>query len=75
MVAKKQKNYFYSNGCIDNGFLQINSHSTIWSNELSGVMKNVYVPVTAAKSIYNDEKGFLIIVSLLFADPQRMRVT
>ncbi|XP_021771006.1 uncharacterized protein LOC110735151 [Chenopodium quinoa] len=86
-VAKKQKKDFYSNGSIDNGFLRINSQSDsvldveshlaepVWSNEFSGVMKNVYGPVTAAKSIYEDEKGFLIIVSLPFADPQRVRVT
>ncbi|CAO2826118.1 unnamed protein product [Amaranthus hypochondriacus] len=86
-VAKKQRKDFYSNGNIDNGFLRISSHSDsildveshlvepAWAGNFSGVMKNVYGPVTAAKSIYEDEKGFLIIVSLPFADLQRVRVT
>lgn len=86
-VAKKQRKDLYPNGIIDNGFLQINSHSNgildveshsiepVWINEFTGVMKNVCGPVTAAKSIYEDDKGFLIIVSLPFADLQRVRVT
>lgn len=70
-----------------NGFLQISAHSDAttdaeshsvelpWLNEFTGVMKNVYGPVTAAKSIYEDDKGFLIIVSLPFADLQKVKVT
>ncbi|KAL2897013.1 Ribosome-releasing factor 2 mitochondrial [Bienertia sinuspersici] len=87
-VAKKQKKDSCPNGSVDNGFLRINSQSDngvldveshfaepVWTNEFSGVMKNVNGPVTAAKSIYEDEEGFLIIVSLPFADLQRVRVT
>lgn len=85
--SKKPRKDFYSNGINDNGFLRINSQSNgildveshptepLWLNEFSGVMKNVYGPVTAAKSIYEDDKGFLIIVSLPFADLQKVRVT
>ncbi|KAF2288706.1 hypothetical protein GH714_010881 [Hevea brasiliensis] len=39
------------------------------------VMKNVYGPVTAAKTIYEDEEGYLIIISLPFVDLQRVKVT
>lgn len=67
----------------DNGFLQINSHvdglvtpiDTPWANDFTGVMKNVYGPVTGAKTIYEDDKGFLIIISLPFSDLQRLKVT
>ncbi|CAN6921179.1 unnamed protein product [Brassica oleracea] len=46
-----------------------------WSNEFTGVMKDVYGPVTAAKTIYEDDKGYLIIVSLPLVDPERVKVT
>ncbi|CAL9008018.1 hypothetical protein PRUPE_2G233000 [Prunus persica] len=46
-----------------------------WFNEFSGVMKNASGPVTAAKTIYEDDEGFLIIVSLPFVDLQRVKVT
>jgi len=46
-----------------------------WLNEFSGVMRNVYGPVTAAKTIYEDDQGYLIIVSLPFADLTRVKVT
>ncbi|KAJ7980874.1 HSP20-like chaperones superfamily protein [Quillaja saponaria] len=46
-----------------------------WLSEFSGVMRNVYGPVTAAKTIYEDEHGYLIIVSLPFADLKRVKVT
>ncbi|GFZ18003.1 HSP20-like chaperones superfamily protein [Actinidia rufa] len=45
-----------------------------WMNEFSGVMKNVYGPVMAAKTIYEDEEGYLIIITLPFADPERVKV-
>ncbi|XP_065870131.1 uncharacterized protein [Euphorbia lathyris] len=47
----------------------------VWVNEFSGVMKNVYGPVTAAKTIYEDDEAFLILISLPFADLQRVKVT
>ncbi|KAF2306154.1 hypothetical protein GH714_013623 [Hevea brasiliensis] len=42
---------------------------------ISGVMKNAYGPVTAAKTIYEDEEGYLIIISLPFVDLQRVKVS
>ncbi|KFK36646.1 hypothetical protein AALP_AA4G151800 [Arabis alpina] len=46
-----------------------------WSNEFSGAMKNVYGPVTAAKTIYEDEEGYLIIISLPFVDLNNVKVS
>ncbi|KAL1558665.1 hypothetical protein AAHA92_09102 [Salvia divinorum] len=45
-----------------------------WLNEFTGVVRNVYGPVTAAKTIYEDEEGYLILVTLPFADPERVKV-
>ncbi|CAA6661757.1 unnamed protein product [Spirodela intermedia] len=46
-----------------------------WLAEFSGVMKRAYGPVTAAKTIYEDEEGYLIVVSLPFADLLRVKVS
>ncbi|CAK9137861.1 unnamed protein product [Ilex paraguariensis] len=45
-----------------------------WMKEFSGVMRNVYGPVMAAKTIYEDEEGYLIIVTLPLSDPERVKV-
>lgn len=46
-----------------------------WANDFSGVMRQACGPVTAAKTIYEDDKGYLIMVSLPFTDIQRVRVS
>ncbi|KAG1365763.1 putative translation initiation factor IF-2 [Cocos nucifera] len=46
-----------------------------WLNEFSGVMRHAYGPVTAAKTIYEDEQGYLIMVSLPFVDQQSVKVS
>ncbi|KAG0466540.1 hypothetical protein HPP92_018120 [Vanilla planifolia] len=46
-----------------------------WLNEFSGVMRQAYGPVTAAKTIYEDDEGYLIMVSLPFSDQQRVKVS
>lgn len=46
-----------------------------WLADFSGVILNTSGPVTAAKSIYEDEKGYLIMVSLPFTDMNRVRVS
>jgi hypothetical protein len=86
-VCNKRKKDLFSHGNDDNCYVPNNSHfdrvldmkiypvNPPWLNEFSGVMKNVYGPVTVAKTIYEDDKGFLIIVSLPFADLQRVKVT
>ncbi|KAK6142125.1 hypothetical protein DH2020_006993 [Rehmannia glutinosa] len=45
-----------------------------WLSEFTGVMRNVYGPVSAAKTIYEDEEGYLILVTLPFADPEKVKV-
>ncbi|KAK3151215.1 hypothetical protein QOZ80_3AG0243130 [Eleusine coracana subsp. coracana] len=46
-----------------------------WMNDFSGVMRHASGPVTAAKTIYEDSKGYLIIISLPFADIQSVKVS
>ncbi|KAL6508944.1 hypothetical protein OROHE_021503 [Orobanche hederae] len=45
-----------------------------WLGEFSGVLRNVYGPVTGAKTIYEDEEGYLILVTLPFSDPEKVKV-
>lgn len=51
------------------------SDRPLWLSESSGVLMDASGPVTGAKSIYEDEKGYLIMVSLPFTDMSRLRVT
>lgn len=55
--------------------IQIQDHTPSWSNDFSGVMRHSCGPVTAAKTIYEDDKGYLIMVSLPFTDINRVRVS
>nr|KAJ0220165.1 hypothetical protein LSAT_V11C200093430 [Lactuca sativa] len=81
--SKRRKNFFPHGNDDDNsdgvhdGVLdvQVHPHEPHWLTEFSGVMRNTYGPVTAAKTIYEDEEGFLIVVSLPCADLQRVKVT
>ncbi|XP_020702560.1 uncharacterized protein LOC110114131 [Dendrobium catenatum] len=45
-----------------------------WINHFSGVMRHVCGPVTAAKTIYEDDNGYLIMVTLPFSDQHRVKV-
>ncbi|KAF8397511.1 hypothetical protein HHK36_016428 [Tetracentron sinense] len=86
-VCNKRKKEFFPHENDDDCCLPINPHSyrapdmeahmiePFWLNEFSGVMRNIYGPVTAAKTIYEDEEGYLIVTSLPFADLQRVKVT
>ncbi|KAL3839546.1 hypothetical protein ACJIZ3_024137 [Penstemon smallii] len=82
-VSNKRKKDFFSQGNEEDGFLAAtNGHDRIpdleaphWLNEFSGVLRNVYGPVTAAKTIYEDEKSYLIVLSLPFVDLQRVKVS
>lgn len=78
----KRKKDFFEEDC----FLAMNGPDQIpiseahpnephWLNDFSGTLRNVYGPVTAAKSIYEDEAGYLILISLPFVDLQRVKVT
>ncbi|MBA0734811.1 hypothetical protein Gogos_018702 [Gossypium gossypioides] len=55
--------------------MEIHPSEPHWLNDFSGVMKSTYGPVTAAKAIYEDEAGYLIIISLPFVDLQRVKVS
>ncbi|ONK62281.1 uncharacterized protein A4U43_C07F2290 [Asparagus officinalis] len=82
----KRKKDFFPRG-MDDCCLPVNSFSDRiqdmeihpieppWLNDFSGVMRNSYGPVTAAKTIYEDEQGYLIMVSLPFSDQQRVKVS
>ncbi|KAM7263593.1 hypothetical protein ACFE04_001276 [Oxalis oulophora] len=59
----------------DHADVEVNPHEAQWLNKFSGVMKNVSGPVTGAKTIYEDEEGYLIIVSLPFVDLQKVKVS
>ncbi|XP_043722242.1 uncharacterized protein LOC122669525 [Telopea speciosissima] len=86
-VSSKRRKDFFPHGNDDDCCLPMNSHSDrvtdmevhpiepLWLNEFSGVMRNIYGPVTAAKTIYEDAEGYLIIVSVPFADLQRVKVS
>nr|GMD03879.1 uncharacterized protein LOC105161463 [Ipomoea batatas]GME16850.1 uncharacterized protein LOC105161463 [Ipomoea batatas] len=80
--SKRRKDLFSEEEC----YLQVNPPDRVpdsevhpnephWLNEFSGVMREVYGPVTAAKSIYEDKEGYLIVISLPFVDPQRVKVS
>ncbi|KAL5549991.1 hypothetical protein UlMin_000167 [Ulmus minor] len=86
-VSIKRRKELFPNGNTDDCFLAINPPSnripdvethqneSHWLNDFSGVMKNVYGPVTAAKTIYEDDDGYLIIISLPCVDLQRVKVS
>ncbi|XP_042427433.1 uncharacterized protein LOC122014944 [Zingiber officinale] len=46
-----------------------------WLKEFTGVMRHAHGPVTAAKTIYEDDEGYLIMVSLSFADQQSVKLS
>ncbi|XP_071907854.1 uncharacterized protein [Coffea arabica] len=85
-VSGKRRKDFFSHGNEEDCYLTVNPPDRIpdlethpnephWLNEFSGVLRHVYGPVTAAKSIYEDEEGYLIIISLPFVDLQRVKVS
>ncbi|KAK7345679.1 hypothetical protein VNO77_16288 [Canavalia gladiata] len=55
--------------------LEMHQSELHWLNDFSGVMKSVCGPVTAAKTVYEDEKGYLIIISLPFVDLPSVKVS
>ncbi|GAB2272483.1 sequence orphan Slt1 [Dionaea muscipula] len=55
--------------------LEVPPNEPHWYNDFSGVMRDAHGPVTAAKAIYEDEDGYLIIISLPFVDLQTVKVS
>ncbi|KZV35042.1 hypothetical protein F511_04347 [Dorcoceras hygrometricum] len=85
-LSNKRKKDFLSNGNNDDCFLPVNTLDRVphlevhqneppWLNEFTGVLRSVYGPVTAAKTIYEDNEGYLIVISLPFVDLQRVKVS
>ncbi|XP_022897231.1 uncharacterized protein LOC111410874 [Olea europaea var. sylvestris] len=86
-IGSKRKKDFISSGNEDDCYvavsapsdqifdIEIRSNKPRWLKEFSGVLGNVYGPVTAAKTIYEDKEGFLIVISLPFVDLQRIKVS
>ncbi|KAM6551036.1 hypothetical protein CsatB_000844 [Cannabis sativa] len=86
-VSSKRRKGFFPNGNSDECCLAINPPSNgipdaeihpngpNWLNDFSGVMKDVYGPVTGAKTIYEDDESYLIIISLPCVDLQRVKVS
>ncbi|KAK6942946.1 hypothetical protein RJ641_028323 [Dillenia turbinata] len=87
-VSNKRRKDFFTHGNEDDCFLAVNPPADrvsdveihhhgepSWLNEFSGIMRNLYGPVTAAKTIYEDKEGYLIIISLPFVDLQKVKVT
>ncbi|XP_076930141.1 uncharacterized protein LOC143594804 [Bidens hawaiensis] len=74
---KRKKNFFTNGNDDDNydGVLDVNHVEPHWVNDFSGVMRNACGPVTAAKTIYEDDESFLIVVSLPCGDLNRVKVT
>ncbi|GMG98247.1 hypothetical protein Nepgr_000087 [Nepenthes gracilis] len=86
-ACNKKRKDIYTNGNEEDICLPTNTHSDRvqdmevqpfephWFSEFSGVMRNIYGPVTCAKSIYEDDEGYLIIISLPFGDPEKVKVS
>ncbi|CAL9769213.1 unnamed protein product [Musa acuminata subsp. burmannicoides] len=55
--------------------MEVHATEPSWVTEFTGVMRHACGPVTAAKTIYEDEEGYLIMVSLPFSDQQRVKVS
>ncbi|CAL5207115.1 unnamed protein product [Lathyrus oleraceus] len=86
-ISSKKRKDFFLTGNDEECYLAVNPTSDRipdlemhpseqhWLNEFSGVMKNVCGPATAAKTIYEDEQGYLIIISLPFVDLPSVKVS
>lgn len=83
VCSKRKKDLFpHANGNGEYCYLghsemevQVQPSEPQWLHDFSGVMKSSYGPVTAAKSIYEDEEGYLIVISLPCVDLQRVKVS
>jgi len=76
--AMDEEVFFPLNSCPQKTQQDVEMHSPAqpaWLHEFAGVMRNACGPVTAAKSIYEDDQGYLIMVSLPFVDQQRVKVS
>ncbi|XP_072982168.1 uncharacterized protein [Typha latifolia] len=86
-LCSKRRKDFFPNGtdedcCFPNSSylervqdMDIHVAEPSWVNDFSGVMKHACGPVTAAKTIYEDEEGYLILVSMPFSNLQTVKVS
>lgn len=84
--SKRKKNFFphgiEEDFCLPNNFysdrvqeIEMHSLEPAWMSEVSGVVRHAYGPVTGAKTIYEDDEGYLIMVSMPLSDQQRVKVS
>lgn len=84
--AKRRKDFFAhgadedcvmaNNSCSDREQeIEVHTGEPSWMHEFTGVAKHASGPVTAAKTIYEDDEGYLIMVSMLFSDPHSVKVS
>ncbi|KAK6790993.1 hypothetical protein RDI58_010074 [Solanum bulbocastanum] len=84
-VCNKRKKNGFTRGNNDDCCLPNSQHperltdihpiSPPWLRDFSGAMQVASGPVTAAKTIYEDDAGFLILVSMPFVDLKSVKVT
>jgi hypothetical protein len=87
--AKRRKDFFGQGGVEEDCAMAANNSCSdreqevevqtggepSWMHEFTGVAKHASGPVTAAKTIYEDDEGYLIMVSMLFSDQRSLKVT
>jgi HSP20 family molecular chaperone IbpA len=80
--SKKRKEFLSPGSSEEECCLTVNNIETHlakdppgWLNDFTGVMKNVHGPATAAKTIYEDEEAYLVLMTLPFVDLNTVKVT
>ncbi|XP_047970308.1 uncharacterized protein LOC125213681 [Salvia hispanica] len=85
-VNNKRKKDFFPQGNDEDCFLAVNPpdrapdpeahpNGPHWLHEFSGVLRSACGPVTAAKTVYEDAEGYLIVISLPFVDLPSVKVS
>ncbi|CDY55546.1 BnaA03g54800D [Brassica napus] len=76
--SKKRKEFLSPGSSEEECCLTVNNvetHQPGWVKDFTGVMKNVHGPATAAKTIYEDEEAYLVVVTLPFVDLNSVKVS
>ncbi|KAG2262382.1 hypothetical protein Bca4012_012954 [Brassica carinata] len=82
-VNKKRKEFLSPGSseeecCLTGNNVETHHHAKDppgWVKDFTGVMKNVHGPATAAKTIYEDEEAYLIVITLPFVDLSSVKVS
>ncbi|XP_013668288.2 uncharacterized protein LOC106372588 [Brassica napus] len=76
-VSKKRKEFLSPGSSEEECCLTVNNVETQpgWVKDFTGAMKNVHGPSTAAKTIYEDEEAYLIVITLPFVDLNSVKVS